>query len=80
VKRPLALALLAFACGCGEKPMKTEAPAPATSSAPAPPSAPTMSGPDGAGPAPAKGNRFIVCPGDRRCPRRNDGKLPEGAD
>jgi hypothetical protein len=78
VKRPLAFALLALACGCGDRPAKTTDPAPATSGAPSPPPAPTMSGPDGAGPA--QGNRFIVCPGDRRCPRRKDGQAPDGGD
>jgi hypothetical protein len=77
VKRPLAFALLALAWGCGGRPAKTEAPATGTSTSTAP-APPTASGPDGAGPA--QGNRFIVCPGDRRCPRRRDGEPPAGAD
>ncbi|HVQ08581.1 MAG TPA: hypothetical protein VMS43_09110 [Allosphingosinicella sp.] len=76
MKRPLAFALLVLACGCENRPSDTAAPAPATKSAPAPP--PTASGPDGAGPA--RPSRFIVCPGDRRCPRRKDGEPPAGAD
>ena len=70
MKTALALALLVLCCGCDRRPATPNASSVTTS-------APTRA-PDTA--TPAKGDRFIVCPGDRRCPRRKDGQSREGAD
>jgi hypothetical protein len=75
VKLALAFALLASCCGCSDRPAKTDT-APATSSAPAPAPAP----PAREGGAPAQSDRFIVCPGDQRCPKGKDGRPSGGAD
>jgi hypothetical protein len=66
MKAALALALLALCWGCGKRPAPADAPAPTTS---APSRAPDTS----------QSNRFVVCPGDPRCPRRKDGRPAEGA-
>jgi hypothetical protein len=66
VKAALTLALLALCCGCDKRSAAPAAPAPTTS---APTHAPDTS----------QSNRFVVCPGDPRCPRRKDGRPAEGA-
>jgi hypothetical protein len=68
VKAALALALLALCCGCNKRPAPVDAPS--TMSAPS-------RTPDTA--TPSQANRFVVCPGDPRCPRRKDGRPAEGA-
>ncbi len=85
MRLPLALALLALCCGCGDRPAKSDAGGPDTSH---PSNSVTNDPPDSALPAPApaappdsaappQSDRFIVCPGDQRCPKGKDGR-PSG--